>query len=172
MPPVWRLVVAVVGLSALSAGCGGWGGEGERQRPTPGSSAVRDVPMKVIQREGQTLALVPVSIQGHGPYVFVLDTGASSSVVDDDVASSLGLPRTGEKQTISGVVGSEKVPFARLADWRVGDVELGASTPAVVDLDRNGKRTGAKGLLGSDVLSRFGHITVDYAGGKLRLPAS
>lgn len=44
---------------------------------------------------GRTLALVEVFLQRQGPFLFALDTGASSSDVDVDVAARLALPRAG-----------------------------------------------------------------------------
>ncbi|MEU0116244.1 aspartyl protease family protein [Streptomyces bobili] len=41
------------------------------------------------------MVLVPITIQGEGPFTFVLDTGASASAVDDDVAREPNLPEQG-----------------------------------------------------------------------------
>ncbi len=45
---------------------------------------------------------------GEGPFLFALDTGASSSTIDDDLADRLGLPRTGERQPVSVIIGQDR----------------------------------------------------------------
>jgi hypothetical protein len=128
------------------------------------------VPLRVVQTGEATLALVEVSLQGQGPFLFALDTGASSSVVDLDVATRLGLPRSGTTRDVTGVIGEQTVPLAEVASWRLGDVELGPTRVALVDLPEARHGPGLEGLLGSDVLSRFGCVVVDYANRQLELP--
>src|SRR5690242_13442342 len=50
---------------------------------------------------GATLVLLPVMIEGHGPYTFALDTGASTSLIAAPLARQLGLPQQGSPQQIS-----------------------------------------------------------------------
>ncbi|WP_175412495.1 retropepsin-like aspartic protease [Streptomyces sp. TRM64462] len=139
--------------------------------PAPSPGAVREVPLRVVEQGGRTLAFVPVTVGGKGPFMFALDTGASSSVVDDDVADEAGLRLTGERRAVSGVLGMGRVPVAEVTEWKVGDVPLDPGDVTVIDLDPPRGGGGIEGLLGSDVLSDFGSITVDYDDGTLRLPA-
>ncbi|ELS50859.1 hypothetical protein STVIR_8167 [Streptomyces viridochromogenes Tue57] len=134
--------------------------------------AVREVPLRVVEQGDRTLAFVPVSISGEGPFMFALDTGASASVVDADVADRVDLERTGERRSVSGVLGTGLVPVARVEQWRVGDVRLDPGEVTVIDLGPPRGGGGIQGLLGSDVLSDFGSITVDYEDGVLRIPAA
>ncbi len=83
------------------------------------------MPLRVLQVGGSTLALVEVSLQGQGPYLFALDTGASSSVVDLQLGDELGLPRSGRSRQVTGVIGGQSVPLADVGSWRLGEVELG-----------------------------------------------
>ena len=52
----------------------------------------------------QALILLPVFIDGGGPYSLVLDTGATSTVVSNELADALALPR-GETQDGLGAAG-------------------------------------------------------------------
>jgi predicted aspartyl protease len=45
----------------------------------------------------QAVILLPVFVDRRGPYSFVLDTGATSTNVSNELADALALPR-GEKQ--------------------------------------------------------------------------
>ncbi|MFR0357327.1 retropepsin-like aspartic protease [Streptomyces sediminimaris] len=163
--------VALCLSAALLAGCSGGGGTAGSASPASSTSRSRSVPVKVVTHGGQTIVLLRVSIHGSGPYLFVLDTGASSSAVDKSLAQRLNLPRTGERQQISGVVGKDKVPVVRLRDWRAGSVRLDTARATAVDFGGTAFRSeGVRGLLGSDVLSDFGSITLDYRHQVLRLP--
>jgi hypothetical protein len=133
--------------------------------------AVREVPLRVVEQDDRTLAFVPVSIEGEGPFMFALDTGASASVVDEDVADRVGLERTGERRSVSGILGTGLVPVAEVDQWRVGDVPINPGEVTVIDLGPPRGGGGIQGLLGSDVLSDYGSITIDYDDGVLKIPA-
>ncbi|MEU8844815.1 retropepsin-like aspartic protease [Streptomyces sp. NPDC048564] len=113
----------------------------------------------------------PREYRGPGPFSFALDTGASTSVVDENVANRVGLERTGERRSVSGVLGTGEVPVARVDQWEVGDIRLDPGEVTVIDLGPPRGGGGIQGLLGSDVLSDFGSITVDYDDGVLTIPA-
>ncbi|GAA4098498.1 MULTISPECIES: retropepsin-like aspartic protease [Actinomadura] len=131
-------------------------------RPTPQATTV---PLRILTRDGATIVLVPVTVNGYGPYDFILDTGASSSSVDRRLVDRIGLPDTGESARVRGVGGSTVAPLVRVGDWRVGGRPLHGRSLVVTDVgdDR------VAGLLGSDELRRFGVITVDYARARLVL---
>ncbi|MFI2430717.1 aspartyl protease family protein [Streptomyces sp. NPDC018693] len=130
--------------------------------PPPGTADSHRIPLTVVERAGQTIVLVPVTIEGEGPFTFLLDTGASSSAVDDDVARDLDLPGTGERRPISGVVGTDRVPVVEMRDWAAGEVPLDDVEASVVDLPEGRGVQRVQGLLGSDALSGLGRITIDY----------
>jgi hypothetical protein len=126
----------------------------------------------------QTLALVPVYIDGQGPFPFALDTGASRSLISGYLAQRLQLPDRGPAGLLQGVTGASTAENFALASWRAGDVRLPAATIAALGSPSGGgapppSATGAMrgpmGLLGSDVLSRYGKIAIDYDKGLLVL---
>ncbi len=49
------------------------------------------------------MIIIPVGINGSGPYDFLLDTGCAKTIVDQKLADQLGLPRAGEK-TVVGIL--------------------------------------------------------------------
>ncbi|WP_159029669.1 retropepsin-like aspartic protease family protein [Streptomyces qaidamensis] len=156
----------------LLAGCVVVGDRDDPSASRTSPGAARDVPLRVIERDGRTLAFVPVSIEGRGPFSFALDTGASTSVVGEEVADRVGLERTGERRSVSGIIGTGEVPVARVDRWEVGEIRLDPGEVTVIDLGPPRGSRGIQGLLGSDVLSDFGSITVDYDDGTLTLPAT
>jgi predicted aspartyl protease len=135
--------------------------------PTPipavtGRSTQITLPMRVVRGNGGTLVYVPMKVNGHGPYEFVLDTGSSNSSVDRSLVRRLGLPRTGQQHPVQGVTGSGMVPVVRVHHWTLGGVAMHGTSLSVVDLG-----IGVGGLLGSDELCRFGNVNLDFRHNKL-----
>lgn len=151
---------------------------------TPGTpKGEQTVPIQVVATPGSakrsTMALVPVYIDGHGPFAFALDTGASRSLLAAAIAQQLHLPDRGSAGTLYGIGGGRSAQNVAVARWRAGTITLPAEVAAV-----GGGQSGAHppagppaqqavpgpvGLLGSDVLSRYGKIAVDYDKGLLIL---
>lgn len=134
------------------------------QRPAPiVAPGTNEVPLTIVAGPGgSVLALVPVYINGQGPFGFALDTGASITVVDDGVAQQLNLPVVGSAGEATGVGGMVEAQLVRVDDWRVGELSLAQETMATIDLPGANTQRGLQGLLGSDVLSDYGVITVNY----------
>lgn len=130
---------------------------------TPGvPKGEQSVKLRVITaKDRNTIALVPIYIDGRGPYPFALDTGASQSLIDTALARDLGLRTLGPSVPLHGVTGGGRGQMVQVRNWRAGKVRLHADRIAALKLF-NGARGGPVGLLGSDVLSRFGKIAVDY----------
>jgi hypothetical protein len=122
----------------------------------------RRVKLKVVTApDRSTIALVPVYINGVGPFAFAVDTGASKSLVDLRVVRQLGIKTLGSAGRVRGVAGTATGQRVRISRWRAGSVGLPGVTIASLHLTRpDGK--GLDGLLGSDVLSRYGKIALDY----------
>lgn len=176
MPAALRLpAAAAVALALALAGCGGDdddSGADERSEVTtaPAEAEGRDVPLEVVEgRGGAVLAFAPVLIEDEGPFLFALDTGASQSVVDRRIVGELGLDVVGSAGPITGVTGQVEAELVRVDEWRIGDVELDPARITTVELPDPRGREGLQGLLGSDVLSNFGAIAVDYESEKLVL---
>jgi hypothetical protein len=151
---------------------------------TPGTpKGEQAVPIQVVATPGttkrQTLALVPVYINGHGPLPFALDTGASRSLIGMSLAQRLGLPVRGSAGVLYGVAGSAQGQNVLVAQWRAGNVKLPTEIVAAMEPPKGQHPkaqaspatavAGPVGLLGSDVLSRYGKIAIDYDKGLLIL---
>jgi hypothetical protein len=159
---VKRWPAAVLALVVL-AGCGG------ASKPVSAPRGQMLVDIKVLKQGKQVLALVPVTINGKGPWAFAIDTGASQSLVDSQVAHELAVPTTGTKQKIAGVASVSKVSAIKVKDWRVGKVKLPPTTVVEANLPFGNAHGGVQGLLGSDMLSQFDVVTIDYVHSRLLL---
>lgn len=112
---------------------------------------------------GSTLVIVDLEINGKGPYPFALDTGASLSLVDSQLASQLNLPVAGPPEDITGVGGAQRVTPISVSQWAMGAATLPSRTITSAPLPDLRRSAGIVGLLGSDVLSSFNSVTIDYA---------
>lgn len=110
---------------------------------------------------GGRLPVVPVYLDGQGPFDFLLDTGTNSTIVTPEVAARLGL-RPADRVRLITVAGERDVPRARLRRVSVGasaasDVEaLVSGLEQIRRLDRR-----VCGVLGQNYLGRFNY-TLDY----------
>jgi predicted aspartyl protease len=116
----------------------------------------------------QPLILVPVGVNDHGPFDFILDTGAGTSLLSSELATQLGVEIVGTKegQTAGGKV---SVSLAKVDSLAVGAAKLDDVDVAVVDLSHLGRTVGAKidGDVGYNFLKHF-RVTIDYRVGEIR----
>src|SRR5438105_2866151 len=101
----------------LVAGCGGGGS-------SDAPLGQFEVALDVVKHGKQVIALVPVTINGRGPYTFALDTGASQSLVDSTVAKQLGVEKTGDSHRVAGITNVTRVQTIEVKHWSVGKVKL------------------------------------------------
>jgi predicted aspartyl protease len=129
--------------------------------------AAQTIPLVVVkERNGATAALVRVFI--HGQLVpMLVDTGATVSVINRTAARKLHLEMVGKPHRFCGVTGCALAGRVRVKNWNVGGVPL--PTVVVSSSPIAGLNAHPFGLLGSDVLSRFGSVTIDYANKELIL---
>jgi hypothetical protein len=154
--------LAAVLAVLVVAGCGGGS-------TTPAPTGFSRVKIKVVKHGRQVIALVPVTINGKGPWAFALDTGASQSLVDSEVVKQLSVRKTGAKQRIAGIASVSNLASIKVREWRVGKVELPPTTIVEANLPFGNVHGGVQGLLGSDMLSQFDVVTIDYGRGVLLL---
>lgn len=116
-----------------------------RAQPTPPSS---DLLATVATRSDDAMRMtVPVTIEGRGPFQFVVDTGSDRTVVSQELATLLklaaGEPVTMHSMTGVGPANTVNVPTLTLAGQTTRDIKA----PALLQDD-----LGSHGLLGIDTL--------------------
>lgn len=116
------------------------------------------------------LLLVPVQINGHGPYEFILDTGASMCLLTPEVAQAAGVFITASKKA-QGAGGTLDVSLGMLPSLELGGLQVHELQVGATDeLQKIGARIGAKvdGNIGFNLLKDF-RVTIDYRTNQLRL---
>jgi len=147
-------------LPPPAAGCDG-------ATSLPGGGA--RVPLTVSTVDEQVAESVDVCIGGQGPFAFVLDSGAGQSTIDAGLARRLQLPSAGPASEFAGVGCIGHARPVSVASWSLDGVPLDPQQLTAARLPQMGGKGEPVGLLGSDVLSRFGAVRVDFRGGALVL---
>lgn len=119
------------------------------------------------------LILVPVYVEGKGPYEFILDTGAYRCLLSPELSSSIGI-RPESQQRATGVGGTIQISSAHVRSLTVGTARQENLEVAITDeLSRLGEAVQSKvdGVLGSNFLKDF-RLTLDYRRGVVSLERS
>jgi predicted aspartyl protease len=117
----------------------------------------------------QPLILLPAHVNDRGPFEFILDTGAGTSLLSSDLAKQLDMKSIGSKEGQSAG-GKVSVSLARVNSLVVGETKLEGVDVGIVDLSHIAKTIGAKidGDLGYNFLKHF-RVTINYRDCELRL---
>ena len=98
-------------------------------------------------RKAASRMTVPVFVNGAGPYRFVVDSGADSSVVGEKIAAQLQLP-AGRRTILNSVTETALVDRVLVDQLRIGPTQVGnLELPVLRERD-----LGAQGMLGLDAL--------------------
>jgi predicted aspartyl protease len=109
---------------------------------------------------------VPVTINGQGPFDFVVDTGADRTVISAELAERLGLPAAG-KATLHAMGGSGTVSIVEVATLQVSNNVVRDVRAAALPM----RHVGADGLLGIDSL-KGQRIVMDFDANTMRIESS
>lgn len=102
-----------------------------------------------------------VRINGHGPFHFMVDTGAERTVIADDLAKRLALPR-GNMVLVQGIIRGEPASLVAIRELRMGSlVSSGLQVPTLPRA-----MLGVDGYLGLDVLDHR-RVVFDFIAGTL-----
>lgn len=99
-------------------------------------SAVAAPPIETSSRVNFTtlhhfMVIVPVSINGAGPFHFLLDTGTSRTMVDRKIADQLSLPRVGQSIAV-GIQGTASVSHVHTDSVAMGGFTIPGLTLTVL----------------------------------------
>jgi predicted aspartyl protease len=150
----------------------GSGCNGATALPGSDGGGAEKVPLTVSVVAGQVAEAVNVCIGDQGPFPFVLDTGAGQSTIDAGLAHRLHLASSGASTEFAGVGCTGTARPVSVGDWSLDGVALSPQQLTAATLPQMGGKGEAVGLLGSDVLSRFGGIRIDFGSGDLVLPGA
>ncbi len=167
-----RRAVVVITVVALSSGCSSTELQAHVAPPVVpgiqlpvfekscaqqhGHSSV--VPIRVV---GRAAIVANVCIGGEGPFPFLVDTGGSTTLVDSSLAARLHLALIDGPRTVLSFTCKRQISYAALSRWSVGNTTL-LPQAVVIGTVRSPVLPNLDGVLGSDTLSSFGAVRIDY----------
>lgn len=106
---------------------------------------------------------IPVTINGQGPFSFVLDTGAGGTVITPKLANELKLNLTSFDGICRGIGGDAEGQLATLDHLSVGGVDVEEHPVIVVDMEKISPKCHLipDGILGYPFLKQF-EFMIDY----------
>ena len=109
--------------------------------------------------------IVMASINGKGPYSFILDTGGHN-ILTPRMVQQLGLTTQGKGFTTGAGTGSATTEFTNVSSVAIGSAVLSAQPFVILHLDLGTTQDGKRqqpiaGILGLEVLERFA-VTMDF----------
>ncbi|MDP1568738.1 MAG: retropepsin-like aspartic protease [Vicinamibacterales bacterium] len=137
--------------------------------PALGSGSDLDRTVRLGRTAGGLLT-APVTLNGQGPFTFVVDTGASRTVVDPAVAHRLGLVVVpGARMRTSA--GEIEAAVSAAGTFLVGGLQMSAVPVIVAPLEHLRASEGRlHGVIGQDVLGRV-DVVIDGGARRLIVPA-
>lgn len=118
------------------------------------------------RRDGDLRLTIPVMLGESGPYDFVVDTGADTSVLAADIARSLALP-SGRQVMIHGITGAELADTVQTPMLDIGPLKFKPRDLPILPRER----LGADGLLGMDVLKN-NRLVLDFRRRRMEIRAA
>lgn len=124
----------------------------QASEPAKPASATKDIASVddetiAARTDRQSRLTVPVHIEGHGPFRFIVDTGAQRTVLSRDLAERLAL-KQGPQLRVVGIVQEAQVPSAWVRDLDLGRLNLARMQVPLLEH----AHMGADGIIGTDTL--------------------
>jgi predicted aspartyl protease len=118
--------------------------------------------------ETQPFILLPVFVNGKGPFSFVLDTGANAAIVTEDLAKTLALQNVEAKEAVGAGGKRTSVLVGQASSISVGAAKV---ENAKVGIMKTLPTCVGQGVVGYDFLKQY-VVTIDYMQNKLTLTPS
>jgi len=113
--------------------------------------------------------VIPVRLNDRGPFLLMLDTGATHSVITKGTAQQLDVDLgAAENSSVQGVMGRVIAPVARISELRAGSLKLHDLTMPIID---SAIVTELDGILGAEGLMNK-VVTADFINDRIRISDS
>ena len=108
--------------------------------------------------QGKETIVLAVTLNGRGPFRFLLDTGSTHTAVSAETATAIGAPVVA-RATMASAAGSRDTLVVRIDSVEVGPITATDLLPSVVEVGMAGD--GIDGVIGQDALASV-RYTIDY----------
>jgi hypothetical protein len=112
-----------------------------------------------VSRSGSNGAQVTVGVcvGAQGPYTFLVDSGSQATLIDESLANQVGsgpgYPHNTDR--CDGVQGAEDISSMTIGSRKIDDTSVGVANLRSI-------AGNLSGIIGSDLLDRFGVVRLDY----------
>ncbi len=139
---------------------------GDGQSNRRGSMDI-SIPFKLVGAH-QTHILIPVFVNGNGPYDFIFDTGSATTSLLPEFARQLAIKSNPTEQAIG--VGSANASEGSVSSLRIGGAQVENLSVVIVEGINAVKASGAdlKGTIGINYMKHF-VVTIDYRNSLIHL---
>lgn len=141
----------------------------QREQPRSASEdpdlTVTDTPIEAIQAKADrdTRLTVPVTIEGKGPFRFLVDTGSQNTVLSRTLATRLDLT-AGPRVRIISIADEIATDSVRLDTLDLGQLTLSGLQVPLLDE----QHMGAEGILGTDALQHH-RVLLDFTRNRMEV---
>ena len=119
----------------------------QQAAPPPLLPDLPETQIEGVKTDRENRLTIPVTIEGQGPFRFIIDTGSQKTVLADRVSTRLGL-RSGPIVTVVGVAGTLDVATAEIDTLGIGTLSVSALQVPLFE----SHNIGADGIVGTDSL--------------------
>lgn len=135
----------------------------------PADPAAGEVPFELVGPNDAAI-VVPVEVNGEGPFDLVVDTGATFTCLDESLAERLELPDAPGIGFGAGIGGGGRMRVVQIESLKIGETTAHDLLGCAVDLRHLQDLPGfdVDGLLGLNLLKSF-RVTLDFERQVLRL---
>lgn len=108
------------------------------------------------------MIVLPVTINGQGPFDFLFDSATTTTVIDPEVARLLTLPSLNNNTPLITIAGNRDLPWTKLNTFNIGNIELNNLPAIIANITeiQNASRT-IKGIIGANASTQFNYL-IEY----------
>jgi hypothetical protein len=124
----------------------------------------RSISIQVVTASSAKFAFAGVCLGSSGPFPFMIDTGTTRTVIATATARSIGLEGAGTGPNFEPLGCAPTRPqTAHVTSWSLGGIELRPQVVLTMPIATFIPGIQLAGIIGADVLARFGAIRLDYS---------
>ena len=157
MLTVWTVPLALVAASLTGA----------EHTPPPEAQPAITLPSEeelALRRDRHRRFGVPVTVEGEGPFRFMIDTGAQATVISRPLADRLGLTQR-QRATLIAMSSRREVETVAISSIKLGNRETYVRTAPLLEPDNLGW---FDGILGLDTL-QDSRVLLDFENARIRV---
>lgn len=161
MPPMLKIMPAIAALLFPLSAVATTNDANAVDTPIPTSPLLPDLTdpatdVLSLEEDGNRRYTVPVTIDGVGPYNFMIDTGSQATAVTERITDQIDLPALGPA-TIVGMASRRVVDMVELDRFELGTRTIHNISAPVLQREH----VGADGIIGLDTLQDF-RVIIDF----------